>query len=42
MVFQPAPVLKIPGRGPFVLGRSPKLGLTVKDQLTRSSSGGLA
>ena len=34
LVYQPAPVLKIPGRGPFVLGRLPELGLTVKDQLT--------
>ena len=34
LVYQPAPVLKIPGRGPFVLGRLPELGMTVKGQLT--------
>lgn len=34
VVYQPAPVVKIPGKGPFLLGRSPKVGAIVKGQLT--------
>lgn len=34
VVYQPSPVVKLPGRGPFVLGRLPKVGASVEGQLT--------
>lgn len=37
LIYQPAPVLKIPGRGPFILGRKPELGVSLKAQLTAST-----